>query len=141
MRCVVCGVPAAGKHCPRHREQVNARARAVYALRRELFVPLPAGTILDDMWVPLHVVFAGQRIAMARDAIAFCSPPGIRHRRLPMSSRIVRPLRLASRGRGIAHGRESTDRRLRPSACTGMRANNIAVQSRNVGIVCPNAMT
>lgn len=46
---------------------------AVYALRRELFVPLPAGTILDDMWVPLHVVFAGKCIAMARDAIAFDS--------------------------------------------------------------------
>jgi len=46
---------------------------AVYALRRELFTPLPAGTILDDMWVPLHVVFAGRRIAMARDAIAFDS--------------------------------------------------------------------
>jgi cellulose synthase/poly-beta-1,6-N-acetylglucosamine synthase-like glycosyltransferase len=46
---------------------------AIYALRRELFVPLPPGTILDDMWVPLHAVFAGRRIAMARDAIAFDS--------------------------------------------------------------------
>jgi cellulose synthase/poly-beta-1,6-N-acetylglucosamine synthase-like glycosyltransferase len=46
---------------------------AIYALRRELFAPLPAGTILDDMWVPLHVVFAGRRIAMARDAVAFDS--------------------------------------------------------------------
>ncbi len=46
---------------------------AIYALRRELFTPPPAGTILDDMWVPLHVVFAGKRIAMARDAIAFDS--------------------------------------------------------------------
>jgi len=46
---------------------------AIYALRRELFTPLPAGTILDDMWVPLHVVFAGRRIAMARDAVAFDS--------------------------------------------------------------------
>ncbi len=46
---------------------------AIYALRRELFVPLPAGTILDDMWVPLHAVFAHRRIAMARDAIAFDS--------------------------------------------------------------------
>ena len=43
---------------------------AIYALRRELFVPLPAGTILDDMWIPLHAVFADRRIAMARDAIA-----------------------------------------------------------------------
>lgn len=47
---------------------------AVYALRRSLFVPLPAGTLLDDMWVPLHVIFAGSRIWMARDAIAYDVP-------------------------------------------------------------------
>ena len=52
---------------------------AIYALRRELFVPLPPGTILDDMWVPLHVVFAGSRIAMARDAIAFDSASANSH--------------------------------------------------------------
>jgi poly-beta-1,6-N-acetyl-D-glucosamine synthase len=46
---------------------------AIYAVRRELFAPLPPGTILDDMWVPLHVVFANRRIAMAREAIAFDS--------------------------------------------------------------------
>ncbi|HEX4482093.1 MAG TPA: glycosyltransferase family 2 protein [Rudaea sp.] len=44
---------------------------AIYAIRRELFVPLPPGTLLDDMWVPLHVVFAGRKVAMARDAVAF----------------------------------------------------------------------
>lgn len=52
---------------------------AIYALRRELFVPLPPGTILDDMWVPLHVVFAGNRIAMARDAVAFDSASANSH--------------------------------------------------------------
>ncbi|MFC3549812.1 glycosyltransferase family 2 protein [Lysobacter cavernae] len=44
---------------------------AVYALRRELFEPLPAGTVLDDMWVPLHVLLAGRRVWMARTAIAY----------------------------------------------------------------------
>lgn len=44
---------------------------AVYALRRELFEPLPAGTVLDDMWVPLHVLLAGRRVWMARSAIAY----------------------------------------------------------------------
>jgi cellulose synthase/poly-beta-1,6-N-acetylglucosamine synthase-like glycosyltransferase len=44
---------------------------AVYALRRELFVPLPPGTILDDMWMPLQVAAAHQRVWMARDAIAY----------------------------------------------------------------------
>jgi len=44
---------------------------AVYALRRELFVPLPPGTILDDMWTPMHVAAARRRVWMARDAIAY----------------------------------------------------------------------
>lgn len=43
---------------------------AIYALRSALFRPLPAGTILDDMWIPLQAVFAGKRVWMARDAIA-----------------------------------------------------------------------
>lgn len=44
---------------------------AVYALRRALFVPLPAGTILDDMWTPLNVAAQRKQVWMARDAIAF----------------------------------------------------------------------
>ncbi|MFT3761953.1 MAG: glycosyltransferase family 2 protein [Pseudoxanthomonas sp.] len=44
---------------------------AVYALRRELYAPMPPGTILDDMWVPLHAVQSGRRVWMARDAIAY----------------------------------------------------------------------
>jgi poly-beta-1,6-N-acetyl-D-glucosamine synthase len=43
---------------------------AVHALRRELYRPMPAGTILDDMWIPLHVMLAGRWVWMARDAIA-----------------------------------------------------------------------
>jgi cellulose synthase/poly-beta-1,6-N-acetylglucosamine synthase-like glycosyltransferase len=46
---------------------------AVYALRTHLFEPLPPGTILDDVWIPLHAAFAGQRIWMARDALAYDS--------------------------------------------------------------------
>ncbi|MEP6634195.1 MAG: glycosyltransferase family 2 protein, partial [Luteimonas sp.] len=44
---------------------------AVYALRRELFRAIPAGTILDDMWVPLQVVLADRWVWMARDAVAY----------------------------------------------------------------------
>lgn len=43
---------------------------AIHALRTELFVPMPAGTILDDMWLPLNIVFAGKRVAMTDRAIA-----------------------------------------------------------------------
>lgn len=44
---------------------------AVYALRRELYTPMPAGTVLDDVWVPMHVLRAGRRVWMARDALAY----------------------------------------------------------------------
>lgn len=44
---------------------------AVYALRTRLYRAVPAGTLLDDMWIPLHAAFAGYRIWMARDAIAY----------------------------------------------------------------------
>jgi cellulose synthase/poly-beta-1,6-N-acetylglucosamine synthase-like glycosyltransferase len=43
---------------------------AIHALRRELVQPPPPGTILDDMYLPLSVVFAGKRVAMAREAVA-----------------------------------------------------------------------
>ena len=43
---------------------------AIHALRRELVQAPPPGTILDDMYLPLSVVFAGKRVAMAREAIA-----------------------------------------------------------------------
>ena len=43
---------------------------AIHAVRRELYRAIPPGTLLDDMWIPLHVAFAGRRVAMARDAVA-----------------------------------------------------------------------
>jgi poly-beta-1,6-N-acetyl-D-glucosamine synthase len=57
---------------------------AVYALRRDAFKPLPRGTILDDMWVPLQVVLSGKRVWMARDALAYdqaSTEPGEEFRR------------------------------------------------------------
>lgn len=43
---------------------------AIYAMRRDLFKPMPPGTILDDMWIPLQAVLAGRRVWVARKAIA-----------------------------------------------------------------------
>ena len=43
---------------------------ALYAIRRELFEPLPEGTILDDLLVPMRVRLAGLRVAFDRLAIA-----------------------------------------------------------------------
>lgn len=47
---------------------------AIYAMRRELFLPLPAGTLLDDVLAPMQVARTGKRVifhdrAIARDRI------------------------------------------------------------------------
>ena len=47
---------------------------ALYAMRRELFSPLPAGLLLDDVLIPMQVARAGLRVifhpgAIARDRI------------------------------------------------------------------------
>lgn len=52
---------------------------AIYAMRRELFVELPQGTLLDDVLVPMNVARSGKRVlfqpkAVARDRIF--SKPG-----------------------------------------------------------------
>ena len=47
---------------------------AIYAIRRELYTEMPKGTILDDVFVPMHVARMGKRVvfqptATARDRI------------------------------------------------------------------------
>jgi len=43
---------------------------AIYAIRRELYSPMPAGTILDDVFVPMHVARLGKRVVFQQSAIA-----------------------------------------------------------------------
>ncbi len=43
---------------------------AIYALRRELFAEIPAGTILDDVFVPMRVIKSGKRVVFEPSAIA-----------------------------------------------------------------------
>ena len=43
---------------------------AIYALRRDLFVALPVGTILDDVFVPMQVIRAGKRVVFEPAAVA-----------------------------------------------------------------------
>jgi cellulose synthase/poly-beta-1,6-N-acetylglucosamine synthase-like glycosyltransferase len=43
---------------------------AIYAIRRELYAEIPAGTILDDVFVPMRVVKAGKRVVFQPSAIA-----------------------------------------------------------------------
>jgi poly-beta-1,6-N-acetyl-D-glucosamine synthase len=49
----------------------------IYAMRRELAVPLPAGTLTDDMFLPLAAFFAGYRIVMEENAKAFDYPTAL----------------------------------------------------------------
>ena len=44
---------------------------AIYAMRRSLFRPLPAETILDDVLTPMRVVLAGFRVVFADRARAY----------------------------------------------------------------------
>ena len=43
---------------------------ALFAMRRELYVPLPHGTLLDDVLTPMHVARAGKRVLFLEAAIA-----------------------------------------------------------------------
>src|SRR6185295_9710341 len=44
---------------------------ALYALRRRLFTPLPAGLVLDDVLVPMNAVLAGARCVLEPQARVF----------------------------------------------------------------------
>jgi biofilm PGA synthesis N-glycosyltransferase PgaC len=44
---------------------------ALYAVRRQLVVPVPAGTILDDVYIPMHVVRQGFRVIFVPSAHAW----------------------------------------------------------------------
>jgi poly-beta-1,6-N-acetyl-D-glucosamine synthase len=49
---------------------------AIYAVRRDLFRPLPPAVILDDVYLPLSVIEQGYRITMAPRAVAYDRPSG-----------------------------------------------------------------
>jgi poly-beta-1,6-N-acetyl-D-glucosamine synthase len=48
---------------------------ALYAVRRSLLVSVPAGTILDDVYIPMHVVRAGARVIFVPSARAWDVAP------------------------------------------------------------------
>ncbi|HET9032652.1 MAG TPA: glycosyltransferase family 2 protein [Dokdonella sp.] len=47
---------------------------ALYAMRRELWQPIPDSTILDDVLIPMHVVAQGRRVVFDQRAIAWDRP-------------------------------------------------------------------
>ena len=47
---------------------------ALYAVRRELLTRVPPGTILDDVYLPMHVVRQGKRVVLDERARAWDQP-------------------------------------------------------------------
>jgi cellulose synthase/poly-beta-1,6-N-acetylglucosamine synthase-like glycosyltransferase len=43
---------------------------AIYAIRRELYTEMPTGTILDDVFIPMHIARMGKRVILQSSAIA-----------------------------------------------------------------------
>jgi cellulose synthase/poly-beta-1,6-N-acetylglucosamine synthase-like glycosyltransferase len=43
---------------------------AIYAIRRACFEPIPANTILDDVWLPMRIVMSGYRVVLEPSAVA-----------------------------------------------------------------------
>lgn len=44
---------------------------ALYAVRKDLIVPIPPGTLLDDVYIPMHVVHQGSRVVFESQAVAW----------------------------------------------------------------------
>jgi len=52
-------------------ESVAGATGAIYAIRRELFVPIPLESLLDDLYVPMMVVLQGYRNVFDSGAVAY----------------------------------------------------------------------
>lgn len=50
---------------------VPGASGALYAIRRRCFRPIPAGTILDDVAIPMHAIRAGYRVVFDERAMAY----------------------------------------------------------------------
>lgn len=47
---------------------------AIYAIRKQLYKPLPSGTLLDDVLTPMNIVMQGYRVAFDGSAVAYDVP-------------------------------------------------------------------
>lgn len=58
-------------------DSVMGTTGCIYVLRRELARPLPSGTLVDDMFLPLAAFFGGYRIILEDTAKAFDYPTAL----------------------------------------------------------------
>jgi len=64
-------------------DSVAGATGCIYAMRRELAVPLPPDTLVDDMYLPLSAFLRGNRVVFESEAKAFDEPttPAVEFRR------------------------------------------------------------
>jgi cellulose synthase/poly-beta-1,6-N-acetylglucosamine synthase-like glycosyltransferase len=55
-------------------DSVLGTTGCIYAMRRELASPLPPGTLVDDMYLPLGAFFRGYRVILDDSALAYDYP-------------------------------------------------------------------
>jgi cellulose synthase/poly-beta-1,6-N-acetylglucosamine synthase-like glycosyltransferase len=58
-------------------DSVMGATGCIYAIRRELAAPLPPGTLVDDMFLPLAAFFKGFRVVLDDSAKAFDYPTAL----------------------------------------------------------------
>ena len=58
-------------------DSVLGATGCIYAMRRSLAKPLPAGCLLDDMYLPLHAFFQGYRVLFDSKARAYDQPTSL----------------------------------------------------------------
>jgi cellulose synthase/poly-beta-1,6-N-acetylglucosamine synthase-like glycosyltransferase len=59
-------------------DSVLGATGAIYAMRRSLAKPIPPGTLLDDVYLPLVAFFAGYRVVFEERAIAWDFPTSLK---------------------------------------------------------------
>jgi hypothetical protein len=62
---------------------------AIYAIRRSLYAPLPEGTLLDDVLVPMRIALGGHRVVFEPRARALDRCTGLRGREFARKVRTV----------------------------------------------------
>ena len=60
-----------------HLDSIHGATGCIYAMRRELAVPLPRGTLLDDVYQPLAAFFKGYRVILDERARAYDFPTSL----------------------------------------------------------------
>jgi cellulose synthase/poly-beta-1,6-N-acetylglucosamine synthase-like glycosyltransferase len=60
-----------------HLDSVHGATGCIYAMRRELAVPIPRGTLLDDVYQPLAAFFKGYRVVLDERARGYDFPTSL----------------------------------------------------------------